>query len=140
MWIRRIRLRNYSSFDDSDWIDLSRGLNVVIGQNNSGKSALLAAVSSILPDKPHRNLERFLPADLGRPSVEIEAQTTTGEIRRRLSASGIAMDISVGRAFREPAVLRDRLAQHHARLVADYRCRSGEHFDTTVVVDQAADR
>ncbi len=86
---------------------------MVIGQNNSGKSALLAAISSNLPDKPHRNLERYLPADLGRPSVEMEARTTTKELRRRLSASGVEVDTPVGRAYRDTAVLRNMISEEH---------------------------
>ena len=44
MKISRIRIQSYKSFRNSPWIDLSPSRTVVVGQNNSGKTALLQAL------------------------------------------------------------------------------------------------
>lgn len=86
MWVRRIKLESYSSFADSGWIELARGLNVVVGENNAGKSALLAAIGGQLQNKPHRNIDRFRPGEVRKSRVQIDIETTTDELRRRLAA------------------------------------------------------
>ena len=44
MKISRIKLQNFKSFRESPWIGLSPSRTVVVGQNNSGKTALLQAL------------------------------------------------------------------------------------------------
>ncbi|MFM9975451.1 MAG: AAA family ATPase, partial [Beijerinckiaceae bacterium] len=41
MYIKRLKIKNYKGFNESDWIEFGPGFNVIVGQNNSGKSALL---------------------------------------------------------------------------------------------------
>jgi predicted ATPase len=41
MKLQKIRLYNYKGFKDSGWIELSPNFTVVVGKNNSGKSAFL---------------------------------------------------------------------------------------------------
>jgi AAA15 family ATPase/GTPase len=43
MWISEIELKNFRSFPDAK-IQLSEGINLIIGSNNSGKSSLLRSV------------------------------------------------------------------------------------------------
>lgn len=50
--ISRFRLVGYSSFADTGWIELSPGFNLIVGQNNVGKSALISAFGT-LPDNRH---------------------------------------------------------------------------------------
>ncbi len=45
MRIERLRILNYKCFKETDWIPLAPSFNVVIGPNNSGKSAFLEAAS-----------------------------------------------------------------------------------------------
>jgi energy-coupling factor transporter ATP-binding protein EcfA2 len=91
MHIAQFRLTNYSAFEDTGWIRLSAKLNVVVGLNNSGKSALLAALGSSLPQIQHRNEHQYLPGDIKNAYAEIDLSTSTGEIRRRLSETGMAV-------------------------------------------------
>jgi hypothetical protein len=44
MWVKSIRLKNIKSFADSGPINFTKGINVIVGPNNSGKSAILRAV------------------------------------------------------------------------------------------------
>ena len=56
MKIGRIRVLNYKGFKDSEWIGFSPGWTVVVGKNNSGKSALLEAFRFQRTfSKPHRS-------------------------------------------------------------------------------------
>ncbi|MER2252484.1 AAA family ATPase [Methylorubrum podarium] len=55
MHIAGFRLYNYASFRDSLDQSLDADMNVVVGQNNVGKSALLEALSLSFGSKPHRS-------------------------------------------------------------------------------------
>jgi predicted ATPase len=43
MWISEIKLNNFRSFANAD-INLSQGINLIVGSNNSGKSTLLRSI------------------------------------------------------------------------------------------------
>jgi AAA15 family ATPase/GTPase len=45
MYIKSIRIENYKSFRDSNVIEFTQGFNVIVGENNSGKTALAMALS-----------------------------------------------------------------------------------------------
>jgi len=52
-----IRLRNYKSFSDSNELHFRNGFNVIVGQNNAGKSALLQGISLRFTDNAHLSLK-----------------------------------------------------------------------------------
>jgi AAA15 family ATPase/GTPase len=52
MYISRFQLLNYKSFRDSGVLEFQPGINIIVGANNSGKTALLEALS--LSFKPAR--------------------------------------------------------------------------------------
>lgn len=56
MVIESIRVKNYKSWKDSLEVHLSRGLNIVVGKNNSGKTAFLEAISLRAENVPHLTL------------------------------------------------------------------------------------
>lgn len=60
MFLAKFRLYNYKSFRDSGWLEFSPGINIIVGQNNSGKTALLEALTLNFENVPHRSL-RTLP-------------------------------------------------------------------------------
>jgi len=55
--IYSIRIRNYKGFRDSGHANLSAGLNLIVGRNNAGKTALIEALSLRFPRLPHRSLK-----------------------------------------------------------------------------------
>jgi predicted ATP-dependent endonuclease of OLD family len=55
LWIKKFRIENYKSFNDSGMHELGRGVNVVVGQNHSGKTTLLDALSHRITGLPHRS-------------------------------------------------------------------------------------
>lgn len=73
MKLRRATIRNYKSFNQPGEISFSSGFNVIIGQNDAGKSALLEALSTRVSYRPHRSLanaaERFAP---DQPSIDFQ--------------------------------------------------------------------
>lgn len=83
MWISRLKVQNFSSFTDSGWIELDPGFNLFIGQNNSGKSALLRSISHPLPNNPHKNAATFRGAGLPTPRVSLEVKIEVKEIFER---------------------------------------------------------
>jgi predicted ATPase len=56
MYISQFTVTNYKSFDKSASLKLGPGFNIIVGANDTGKSALLEALSLQLEDKPHRSL------------------------------------------------------------------------------------
>jgi len=73
MFLAKFRLYNYKSFRDSDWLEFSPGINIIVGQNNSGKTALLEALTLNFEDVPHRSL-RTLPNSDSRLDGESRAE------------------------------------------------------------------
>jgi predicted ATPase len=55
MYITRFKLSNFKSYDDSSPIEFTPGMNLVVGQNNAGKSALLEALRVDPAWNPHKS-------------------------------------------------------------------------------------
>jgi AAA15 family ATPase/GTPase len=53
MFISSFRLFNYKSYLDSEELALTPGINIVVGQNDAGKSALLEGLGLHFENKPH---------------------------------------------------------------------------------------
>ncbi len=54
--IASIQITNYKSYRESSELKLTTGINIITGQNNAGKTALLEALSLNISDKPHRSV------------------------------------------------------------------------------------
>ncbi|MBW4486861.1 MAG: AAA family ATPase [Trichocoleus desertorum ATA4-8-CV12] len=59
MFIKSFRLLNYKSYIDSELLEFGPGLNIIIGQNNSGKTALLEALTLRLTSTPNRSIKKL---------------------------------------------------------------------------------
>lgn len=57
MYYTRIHIQNYKSFLNTGEIKISKGINLIIGQNNVGKTALLELLSGSVNFRPHLNKE-----------------------------------------------------------------------------------
>jgi recombinational DNA repair ATPase RecF len=55
MHIKSFEITNYKSFLASGLVELSAGFNVIVGQNNVGKTAFAEAMSLSFDDRPHRS-------------------------------------------------------------------------------------
>ena len=77
MFIKKIRINNYRSFDDF-YMEFKEGLNVIIGSNNSGKTNLLKAIcllnepnSVTVDDFNKNNITKYFSTDYKDQSPEI---------------------------------------------------------------------
>lgn len=87
MYIRSLRIKNHKSFLDSGEINLAPGFNVVIGKNDSGKSALIESINHATALRPHRShlTAPYLGATPPETSeVEIVFSLSGQDIRRSL--------------------------------------------------------
>lgn len=71
MRISSFRIKNYKSYEDSGELKLGSGFNIIIGQNNVGKTALLEALSLKFSAKPHKSL-----ISIPRPTSSINPMTS----------------------------------------------------------------
>ncbi len=77
MRISKFKLKNYVSYydvdDQTDWVELGDGINIVLGANNAGKTALLDALSRAKSRAPHRS-ESTIPSPESRdiPSIDVD--------------------------------------------------------------------
>lgn len=76
MYVKNITLENYRSFCERTEISLSPGMNLILGENNSGKSSLLEAFSLTSIDyEPHLSLEtKHHQDDLINSSCELDVR------------------------------------------------------------------
>jgi len=89
MQIDSLRIQNYKGFSDSGEIQFGSGFNVLIGQNNSGKSALLEALRlTDTASVPHSSVQFERGAPLPPHSIFTALYSLTGqEFRRALILS-----------------------------------------------------
>jgi predicted ATPase len=55
MYLSKFRILNYKSFRDSGVLEFKPGINIIVGTNNSGKTALLEALSLKFEIKIHKS-------------------------------------------------------------------------------------
>lgn len=80
MRLRKIRVEGFQSFLDSGDIEFSDGFNLIIGQNNSGKSALLRAMLPVTPDDRHRTPDCWEQFKLPVPKITFTLDGSGSEI------------------------------------------------------------
>jgi predicted ATPase len=56
MYLSKFQLVNYKSFRDSGVLEFKPGINIIVGTNNSGKTALLEALSLKFQNQIHKSL------------------------------------------------------------------------------------
>ncbi|MER8922193.1 AAA family ATPase [Mesorhizobium sp. M0802] len=88
MRVSRIRIKGFQSFEDTGDISFTDGINIIIGQNNSGKSALLRALLPSIPDDRHRTPDKWEAFRLKRPEIEFTLEISGAEIRDWILISG----------------------------------------------------
>jgi energy-coupling factor transporter ATP-binding protein EcfA2 len=64
MYFTEFTVQNYKSYFEPQTIRLDKGINLIIGKNNAGKTALLEAISLDFKDQSHRSLKSLPDKDL----------------------------------------------------------------------------
>jgi predicted ATPase len=77
MRLNKLRIVGFQSFADSGELAFADGINLIIGQNNAGKSALLRAIKEISDDR-HRTPEAWENVRLPIPKSHVNV-TVSGE-------------------------------------------------------------
>src|SRR6185295_7071677 len=57
MYFSDIQISNYKGYRQSETLKLRTGINIIVGKNNVGKTALLEALSLRFESNPHRTIE-----------------------------------------------------------------------------------
>lgn len=88
MLIESLQLTSYGPFADSGNVTFAEGVNLLVGQNNSGKSAVLKSLRRDAINWPHRNLQRYREIDL-LPSVQrLKVRVSGAELRDAFMSRG----------------------------------------------------
>ncbi len=84
MLLTKIRIANFKSIVDSEWLEVSKDNNITIlaGQNESGKSAVLEAMDFLFnnPSPDFERLQKRLDADV--TEVQAELSLTEQEVQK----------------------------------------------------------
>src|SRR2546421_673313 len=88
MRLTKARIRSFQAFSDTGELEFAESINLVIGQNNSGKSTLLRALLPTLPDDRHRSPEKWETFRLPEPEVAFTLEASGAEIRDWVLRSG----------------------------------------------------
>ena len=110
MHIASFKIENYKSFRSTPEIPLTPGFNVIVGQNNVGKTALVEALRLTFPQNQHRSLQtvpvRNTPIT-GASTVTASLQLSRDEVLHYLTRQGtFYVPIDAGR---RPAELAQTL-------------------------------
>lgn len=95
MKLLRARVLGFQSFKDSGDVDFESGINLIVGQNNSGKSSFLRALQPKLSDDRHRSPDRWDNAELAMPNVRFTICVSGSEFRRAMLERGESSFIPV---------------------------------------------
>ncbi|MFK3865305.1 AAA family ATPase [Pseudoalteromonas rhizosphaerae] len=66
MFLKELQLTNFRKFESLK-VNFQQGLNVLVGENDSGKTAIVDAIRYILNTKSFENI-RFEPRDFYKPT------------------------------------------------------------------------
>ena len=83
MWISEVKLDNYVSFYKTPPFEFGRGINFVVGKNNSGKTALLDALNLDQSRDSHRSVETIPNRNVqssGEMEIEFQIAFEPGEL------------------------------------------------------------
>jgi hypothetical protein len=81
--ITNFRIGNYKSYNESLQFEFSRGMNLITGQNNAGKTTLLEGISARFEGNPHRS-----PRTVPTPNSQFRKQSRI-EVTLRLTVEEI---------------------------------------------------
>ena len=104
------RVIGFRSFSDSGDIEFASGINLLIGQNNAGKSALLRAIRPVMPDDRHRSPAKWAAYELPLPYVHLSIELSGDELREGVLRFG-QQRLPLPQTALDPPTLLERLWQ-----------------------------
>jgi predicted ATPase len=115
MYISRFQLFNYKSFRDSGALEFKPGINIIVGANNAGKTALLEALTLSFEDIPHRSLKTAGDAD---PSSRVQVSLVADKSAIKEVAQIISSDFQF--VYKANTTDRNLTAETMHRLFLDW--------------------
>ncbi len=88
MKLKRVRIKGFQSFEDSGDMNFEPGINLIIGQNNSGKSAFFRALKHDFLDDRHKNEDKFELHLLAEPAIELSVVIPGDELKNAILKFG----------------------------------------------------
>ena len=123
MYISTIKIRNYKSFRESTSIPFTPGLNIIVGKNNAGKSALIEALSLSFINNPHRSIAT-LPRSSSPIKQEAEIEITFAipkdELEDVLINNFSEIHIPVEKSFRGSVITNRAIDPEYQKKVLEY--------------------
>ncbi|MCF2146149.1 AAA family ATPase [Desmonostoc muscorum LEGE 12446] len=104
MFISKFQVFNYKSYLDSGLIQFTPGINIIVGQNNSGKTSLLEAFTLNFDNQPHLSLKTF-PTKSKR--INQESQVKVSLLIQKEELLTFLKDIQSPIGILEPAIIFD---------------------------------
>src|SRR5436309_9611438 len=92
MYMASFKIENYKSFRSTPEIPLTPGFNVIVGQNNVGKTALVEALRLTFAQNQHRSLQTLPVRNTlvtGASTVTASLQLSREEVLHYLTRLGI---------------------------------------------------
>lgn len=115
MFIEKFQLFNYKSYIDSEPLELTPGINIIVGQNNSGKTALLEALTLELSNEPHRSI-KTLPAPFSKITEDSHIKVSLSLKKEELLALLEQIRLPLGIPAPEMPELNDPQEVHYKNL------------------------
>ncbi len=127
MYYTRIHIQNYKSFLNTGEIRISKGINLIIGQNNVGKTALLELLSGLSYSKPHLNAKQK-----PRAGSKIENSSFSAQLELLISSQELEHLIE-DKSFDNTFVFHNKLIEYPN---LGYVTQTEYTYDYDVIVDQ----
>ena len=98
MRISKFQILNYKGYIDSGTLVFTPGFNIVVGQNNAGKTTLLNALALNFSGKPHKSIEAIPTATSPinpNSSASVTLTVNSQELRNILLTSNVEVRIPI---------------------------------------------
>lgn len=86
MNLKTVLVQNYKSIANSEILSLSKGINVIVGKNNSGKTSFLEALSGNFKNKPHKGIEEVDFVDKDNSQVILNFELSADEVNQIINS------------------------------------------------------
>ena len=130
MKIEKIKVVNYKSFRDSDWIELSKSRTVIVGQNNSGKTAFLQSFRfGNNPSVPHRGPNQTIDTSRSPSFFVAEISISGSDLRTQAQIYNNQLFVPIPQG-RDPKSFLDELWEK-PEITFSVRTNSGGSFMPT---------
>jgi len=107
--IEAIRIQSFKSFADTGWVELSPHFTVLVGQNNSGKSAFLRAFNSAsFESSPHRSALRPEGRSFPPTVISFRLAVEGREVAEQARSNGLWLPVN---QYNDAAIIKAHLVE-----------------------------